>query len=357
MNKRIFAAVLIAVMLLITGCTTQTQEVPELLVPVGASLDRTEVTVGDMEDATIYAASVAPRYTALYFTEDTAIGQIVKPLGSEVKAGDVIITTDVSSVQRKINALDAEAAQLNGEIESAQHMRDIDIELYQLDMGKASDEEERYSIETDILLYDLEYENAQKSRQERLEAIAAERAALEPQLTGRSIAAPSDGRIVYIGCNAGQTVGAYDVVCVVTDINSPTIQTSFINSATIDNAVEIYAIVGDNRYNVNAEAVDEDDYAVSVLRGGEYLSIFTTDTTEGLEIGRSAAICVVTMRRDNVLKIPLNALYSEDDMYYVYMIEDGETRVRRNVEIGAKSSTEAEIVSGLEEGDVIYVGD
>ena len=63
------------------------------------------------------------------------------------------------------------------------------------------------------------------------------------------------------------------------------------------------------------------------------------------------------MRRENVLKIPLNALYSEDDMYYVYIIEDGETRVRRNVEIGAVSAAEAEIVSGLEEGDVIYVGD
>ena len=357
MKKSILAAVLIAVMLLVTGCATETVEVPELLVPVGASLDRTTVTVGDMEDATIYSAAVAPRYTALYFTEDTAIGQIVNPVGSIVKAGDVIVSSDVSSVQRRINALDSEAAQLTSDMESAQRLHDIDVELYQISMNKAANKDERYDIETDMMLYELEFENAQASRQERLDAIASERAALEPLLAGSAIVAPTDGQVVYIGCAAGQTVGAYDVVCVVTDMNSPVIQSSFITATTIENAVEIYAIVGENRYALTAEAVDEDDYAVSVLRGGEYLSVFTTDTTEGIETGMSAVVCIVTMRREDVVKIPRNALYSEGDIYYVYMIEGDENRVRRNVEIGALSSTEAEIVSGLEEGDVIYVGD
>jgi len=357
MNRKKLALVLIALMLLITGCAKQTEEAPELLVPVGASLDRTEVTVGNMEDTVTYAAAVAPRYTALYFTEDTVIGSVEKPLGSEVREGDVIISMDVSAVQRRINALDAEAAQLTSDSDYAKQMHDIDIELYELNMAKAATEEERYDIETDMMLYDLEYDNAQATRQDRLDAIAAERAVLEPQLSGRAIIAPSDGHVAYIGCSAGQTAGAYDVVCVVTDINSPVIQSSFVTAATINDAVEIYAIVGDERYGLTAEAIDEDEYAVSMLRGGEYLSVFTTGEPEKLTIGESAVVCVVTIRRENVLKIPLNALYSEDDVYYVYLIEDGETRVRRDVEIGAMTSIEAEIVSGLEEGDVIYVGD
>lgn len=357
MKKSFLALMLAAVMLLLAGCATETQEVPELLVPVGASLDRTQVTVGDMEDVTVFTASVAPRYTSLYFTEDTAIGAVEKPLGSEVKAGDVIISMDVSSVQRQINALNAEEASINEEAEYYRQLHDIDMEIYQLNMDKAATEEERYDIETDMLLYDLEYENATAARQERLEAIAAERSALEIKLSGSAIVAPSDGRVVYIGCSAGQTVGAYDIVCVITDDMSPVIQSSFITAATIDNAVEIYAIVGENRYPLTAEAVDEDDYAVSVLRGGQYLSVFTAPDYAELKIGDSAVVCVVNARRENVLKIPLNSLYEEDGAYYVYIVEDDETRIRRNVEVGIITSSEAEIITGLEEGDVIYVGD
>ena len=357
MKNRIFAMVLVAVMLLITGCTTETQEAPELLVPVGASLGRTQVTVGDMEDVTAYTAAVAPRYTSLYFTQDTIVGQIAKPLGSEVKQGDVIISMDVSSIQRQIDALDAEAASITGTAEYEKQLHDIDMELYQLNMDKAATEEEKYNIETDMLLYDLEYQNAVATRQERLDAIAIERAELESQLEGSSIVAPSDGHVVYIGCSVGQTAGAYDVVCVVTDINSPVVQSGFVSAATISDAVEIYALIGNNKVPLTAEAIDEDDYAVSVLRGGEYLSTFTVEDPSALNVGDRAIVCVVNMRKTGVFKIPLNSLFSEDDMYYVYMIDEDETRIRRDVEVGAITSTEAEIVSGLEEGDVIYVGD
>ena len=357
MKRKLFALMLAVMMLLLAGCASETQEVPELLVPVGASLDRTQVTVGDMEDSTVYAASVAPRYTSLYFTQDTVIGQIAKPLGSEVKEGDVIISMDVSSVQRRISALNAEEAQLVEDAEYESRLHDIDMELYQLQMEKAANEDERYDIETDMLLYDLEYENAVATRQERLDSIATERAELETQLAGSAIVAPSDGHVVYIGCSVGQTAGAYDVVCVVTDINSPVIQSDFVTAATLNDAVEVFALVGDDRYPLTAEPVDEDDYAVSMLRGGQYLSVFTTDTTEGLTIGESAVVCVVNVRKEGVLKIPLNSLFSEDDVYYVYIVEDDETRIRQNVEVGVITSTEAEIVSGLEEGDMIYVGD
>lgn len=357
MKNRIFAMVLVALIVLLTGCASDVQEAPELLVPVGASLDRTVVTVGDMEDISVYSAAVAPRYTSLYYTQDTIVGEIAKPLGSEVKKGDVLISMDVSSVQRRIGALDAEAAALTEEADYSRQLYDIDMEIYQLNMDKAATEAERYDIETDMLLYDLEYQNAEASRQERLDAIALERTELEGQLSGSTLVSPCDGHVVYIGCSAGQTAGAYDVICVVTDINSPIVQSSFVTAATINNAVEIYAMIGDKQVPLTAEAVDEDDYAVSVLRGGEYLSVFTASDDAGLNIGDSAVVCVVNLRKSGVPKIPLNSLFQDDDIYYVYLIDENETRVRCNVEIGVITATEAEVLSGLEEGDVIYVGD
>ena len=65
---------------------------------------------------------------------------------------------------------------------------------------------------------------------------------------------------------------------------------------------------------------------------------------------------MVNMYMENVLKVPVNSVFEEDDQYYVYIL-DGESRVRRDVSIGAMSASEVEIVSGLEEGEVVYVGD
>lgn len=355
MKKYILFGIL-AVVMLLSGCTEQVQEIPELLVPVGASLDRTTVQLGDMEDVSIYTAAVAPRHTTLYFTADTVIGQVLAPLGSEVKAGDTIVTMDVSSVQRAISSLDAEADSLNAEADTAKQLYDIDMELYSLYMEKAATEDERYDIETEMQLYDMEYANTAATRDERLAAIAAERASLEAQLGGASLVAPSDGHVVYMGYSAGQTAGAYDAVCVVTDINSPTLQSTYVPASVLNDAVEIYALVGGERYPLEAEPVDEADYTSSILRGGEYLSVFTAPEGTPLTIGDSAAVCVVTMRKTNVLKLPVNAVFEEDGEYYVYIVE-GETRTRRPVSVGAKNAVEYELISGVEEGEVVYVGD
>lgn len=356
MRKTIFCAVLAAVMLTLAGCGTETQEAPELLAPVGASLDRAAAQVGDLEDISIYAASVAPRYTEMCFYQDTPVGEISVSLGGEVKAGDVIISMDVSQVQREISALDSEADQLGEEADFARRLYEIDMEIFQLSMEKAATEDEKYDIETEMLLYQLEYENAAATRDERLQAIAASRAELESQLEGSAIIAPSDGRVTYLGCASGQTAGAYDTVCVVTDENSLTIQSDFVAQGEIADAVEIYALVGGVKYALEAEAVDEADYARSMLRGGEYLSVFTAADTDGLSLGQSAVVCVVNMRKTDVLKVPVNSVFDEDGEKYVYIL-DGESRVRRDVTVGVSSASEIEILSGLEEGEIVYVGD
>lgn len=356
MKKTIFCAVLAAVMLTLAGCGTETREAPELLTPVGASLDRTAAQVGDLEDISVYTASVAPRYMALCFAHDTVVGEINVPLGGEVKAGDVIISMDISQVQREIDALDSETAQLNEEAEFARQLYEIDVELYQLNMENAATEDEKYDIETEMLLYQLEYENAAATRDERLRAIAESRAELESQLDGSAIVAPCDGRVAYLGCASGQAVGAYDTVCVVTDENSLTIQSDFVSQGDIADAIEIYALVGDAKYALEAEPVDEADYASSVLRGGEYLSVFTAADANGLSLGQSAVVCVVNMRKTGVLKVPVNSVFEDDGENYVYIV-DGESRVRRDVSVGVSSASEAEILSGLEEGEIVYVGD
>jgi multidrug efflux pump subunit AcrA (membrane-fusion protein) len=77
---------------------------------------------------------------------------------------------------------------------------------------------------------------------------------------------------------------------------------------------------------------------------------------------RRILIRVYGSTRENVLILIPNAVHDdtvvEDGMprhsYFVYLDEGG-ARVRRDIEVGLKSETAVEILSGLEEGDKVYV--
>ena len=50
----------------------------------------------------------------------------------------------------------------------------------------------------------------------------------------------------------------------------------------------------------------------------------------------------------------MNAVHSGTGGKYVYLMEDGQ-RVIRNVTLGIVTDAKAEILEGLEEGDLVYV--
>jgi len=63
---------------------------------------------------------------------------------------------------------------------------------------------------------------------------------------------------------------------------------------------------------------------------------------------------IINGYKDNVLTIPVNALYQDAGGRYVYKMSDGK-RIRCDVSVGSVNSTKVEITEGLEEGDLVYV--
>jgi len=54
------------------------------------------------------------------------------------------------------------------------------------------------------------------------------------------------------------------------------------------------------------------------------------------------------------LTIPVNALYKESSLRYVYKNVDGK-KVKTEVTVGTITSTSVQITDGLQEGDMVYV--
>ena len=121
-------------------------------------------------------------------------------------------------------------------------------------------------------------------------------------------------------------------------------------------ALEIYAMAGETRLKLIPEAVDEAEYRRSALRGAQYPSAFSVEGGCPMQIGETAALCLVTARAENALLVPVNSVFTENGESYVYVVE-GESRVRRDVTCGVRGAAEIEITFGLEEGETVYVGE
>ncbi len=347
------ALYILLICLLLTACGRVDEEVPELLEAAGAQPDTAVAQRCDIITQSVYKAVFAPRYTALYFDHDAVIGEMSVSIGSPVNAGDTILSKDVSSINAQLAALDSEESALQRDGESAKQLYDIDMELYELYIKKASGDE-KYSIETEKEIYALEYANAQSERSERLDAIASQRASLTAQLDGVSLISPVNGHISYLGARSGGLLGAYETACIVTDEDSIVLQSDFIAQSVLDSASSVYALCEGERVEITPEAVDEDEYARASLKGKASYSVFTFDGDRA--IGATAVVVVEKELARNVIAVPVNAVYSDSGEYYIYTYNDG-SRLRVNVTVGERNASLIEITSGLDEGSVVYVGD
>ena len=63
---------------------------------------------------------------------------------------------------------------------------------------------------------------------------------------------------------------------------------------------------------------------------------------------------IVVWRADDVLKVPVSALFRRGESWSLFVVENGEARLR-DVEVGQRTSFEAEIKSGLDAGAEVIV--
>ena len=70
--------------------------------------------------------------------------------------------------------------------------------------------------------------------------------------------------------------------------------------------------------------------------------------------GYRVEIRVVTWQADDVIKVPVGALFRRGDEWAVFVIEDGVAR-RRPVQVGQRNDTEAQIVGGLTVDEVVVL--
>lgn len=323
-------AALIACVSLLSGCSLLPQKElniqPPLVKPAAEKVDAIDVKKETIELKFSGAATVvSSNNVPLFYKQSGRLKKLYVKQGDEVKAGDLIAELDMGDLDLRMNLeklnleraeISLHSAKVSGESGTSLRMKEIDLEREQLMMD-----------------------------------------AMKEQYESAKLIAPISGVISYADVlSPGDGLNGYTPLVTISD---PT-QMRIIHTA--DDAKTLTAIQRDMPVDVT---IDNNKYKGIVvqspsdapLTGNKDIDerntrlLYIDVTTKGakLELGKAAEIKISLQKHDNVIVIPKSGLRTYLGRTYVQVV-DGDRRKEIDVQPGITTSTDVEIVKGLEPG-------
>ena len=319
--------------------------------------------------------------------EGGTIKRVVAESGAMLKAGDVIL--ELSNLNRELSVLSQEA-QLSesinrtrdtrlgitrNDLEQRQTLALIDNQLQilepqyvrqkQLYEKKLISKQEfekteadyKYNLERKRITYEV-YKNDSLDRIRQIREINAseKRMSLNLEGVGRIldnliIRAPIDGQLsrpqldvgqnINIGQRLGQIdiVGSYKVKVPIDELYLPRITTGLHATTTFNNKdfeleiTYIYPTIQNGRFEVDMHFIGE--------------------TPSGIRRGQSLRLRIELGQSSEELLLPVGGFYKDTGGNWVYVLEDGNRAVKRNVKLGRKNTENFEVLEGLKPGDKV----
>ena len=369
MKKVLIVVLLLALAAALTACGgKETAVIPELLPAAGVETDRFTVCREDVFVPKMITGSVTPYVEALSTGKDTVLESVCVRSGQLVRKGDKLVSYDLSDVNGRISALEAELAKRAGDNADSDEIASLKIRIlaneaeYLREQGASQEEIELKLLDKEQAELDLKH--ARELREPEIAALEKELAELKELSADDGLYAPFDGRVCSIlTVKAGDRVNAKDTVMVLADESRLSIRTEYISDSDWKLADGgAYALIGDSRYEISRVPTDKSEYLSAVLAGRSVNSYFNiegpADKLQAVRAGDYCALILVTRYYPDQLVIPMNAVMSDAIGKYVYVVDEEGERERRYIKVHTLGTAiYSMVLEGLEEGDVIYVAD
>ena len=361
MRKNPLLVLSLSALVMLGGCGNVEKNIPELLEPVEVKLDMAEVTRGSIGIYAAYEGELVPRVEELSFTMDGVVDYIPVTYGDQVKKGDVLATLDTENLGEQIRAVEDEIVHIKTAGEYADKKAEIDIEIAKKELSSLA-RQGAYQTRIDLKSAEVKKleDTLRKNQELRNLEIGEKERELEEirEMSGNNkIVAPFDGTIVYMVSDVvvDSYVGSYDPVMFIANDSDVYLQCDYISESLVESADILYAQIGGEQYDITAIPYTREKMLQMIMDEETIKSNFEVDFGDTpLESGLFAAVVTVHSYKEDVLTIPANALYRDEKGQYVYLEQDG-NRIRCEVEVGEVTDTKAEIISGVQEGDLVYV--
>jgi len=341
---------------------------------------------------------MGPEGLQRYRIYDIKVDNIIAE-GSYVKKGDYIATLDRSELTNRINdtQLDLEKAESQYtqiKLDTSLTLRDARDNIRNLmfieEQAKLTLEQSKYEPPATIKQAEINVDKAKRAvtqaeenyiikqkqavakLQEAQSNLQKSRNSLQNLLDIQAqfnITAPDDGMLIYErdwGGNkikTGSQVSTWDpVVGTLPDLSS-------LLSKTFINEVDISRVRVDQRVIISLDAFPEarlEGKVIEVANMGEkrrnddskvfevVIQVISADST--YRPGMTTSNQIVTNAADSVLMVPIEAVFGDDELSWVY-IKEGSSITRTQVKTGAANDVDMVILEGMKEGDEVLLSE
>ena len=318
---------------------------------------------GDIEVTIVATGQLEPkRYVEVGAQVSGQVEVIHVEEGDRVKKGDLLVEIDATVFRTQVQTTEAnlenkraQLVQLKAERELALLRAKRNQQLHEQDAVSA---DEVYSSETNVKVLDS-----------RIRASVAQIKADEASLAGdkatlgfAKIYAPIDGTVATIAVRQGQTLNANQnapTLLQISDLQTMTVraEVSEADVGKILPAMPVYfTTLGDTqtRYHSAVRQVLPTPTEVNDVVLYQVL-IDIENTTGKLMDAMTTQVFFVQQQQQDALLVPLAAVKGPPARPFVMVVsEDGQQR--RQVEVGVKNRTVAEITAGLQAGEQVVIG-
>ncbi|MBQ6715528.1 MAG: hypothetical protein IJN21_03300 [Clostridia bacterium] len=353
-----------------TGCTSKEETVsaPDLLPAAGVARDVAVVIRADHVSPKMYEAFTVAYTEELSFNVNGVIDEVNVLPGDFVRAGDRLVTLNLDSEKERAASLSESIERTKAANAYSNRISEIDIQILEVEKqaliaNGASNDEIRLK-ELDILQKKTDLEQTIEIQNMNLSKSEGELEALNRILANDAIIAPFDGYVARgIEVKKGSSVKAYQTVVLLSDHSRVSIMSSSVSETSFRTATGgSYALIGSKKYDIERVEMDKDEYAAKTLVGDTVYAQLNITGPEGwekeVEPGMYCAIVLLHNYVPDQLLIPQNAVLSDTDGKYVYVVGENGERIKRLIKIrNYADSVYSVVLEGLEEGEQIYVTD
>lgn len=363
MKKRNIVFRLLAIQLAavcLTGCGAQTvEEEPVIQVDTseeGITYRMDTVSKGDVvKTKNINSSYVQTKAQEVAFSVG---GKIVDKVyvkeGDKVEVGDLLVELQNGNLEDEIAELEYHIQKNELQYGYLDTYEKFDLDSAYYSFVTSTDMEEE-----DLEDYDKEQDKIREGytqRREDLEdTLYYDKLKLEKkrsELASNRICATMAGTVINMKKNLeGSTAKRDDVIMMVVDNSNGLFETQDpeIGEYLEEGAVLPMTIV----YGTGKGEYEVTPYQKSSW--GEKQTFQTISEPDGatLEVGTSGTITATIDKRENVLRMPREALYEADGKSYTYTLDDDGMKQVRFIEIGLVGDSYVEILSGLSEAEKV----
>ena len=249
--------------------------------------------------------------------------------GDMVQAGDLLCTIDTEQVENALNSMESAAVKYQ-EAQSTLNRMKL---LY--DGGDISDQEWE------------QYQNSEKTARLQYESA---KLTYERQVEYSSVTAPISGKIESCDVEVYDRVNQSAQLCVISGEGEKRVD-FYVTERVVENLAQ-----GDKLFiTKNGKEYEGTITDVSTMAdesNGLFKIKAELPEANAVATGSVVKVTVTSAKSENVMTVPVNAIYYDGGVGNVYLYEDG-TVHKIQVEVGLYDSERAEIISGLSGDEMV----